>query len=1539
MAQQQVTEQLFAGKGEMAMRMRSHDWSKTSLGAVETWSQSLKTAVRIMLTSSQPMWVWWGEELLNLYNDAYRPIMGGKHPAMFARPASEVWREIWDEVGPRAESTMLNNEGTYDESLLLIMERNGYPEETYYTFSYSPIPDDRGNPGGIICANTDDTKRIIGERQLALLQELAARTADARTFDEACVLSARCLETNLYDLPFAMIYLVDLEQQRVVLAGTSGIDRNHPAVPETVHLNSDSAWSFAQVIQTQKPVRIADLVSVFGNLPTGAWNRPPHQAVVVPIAPSGETGRSGLLVAGLNPLRLFDDTYHSFINLVAGQISASIANANAYEEERKRAEALAEIDRAKTTFFSNVSHEFRTPLTLMLSPLEELTNTLNERLQPDEREQLQLIQRNGLRLQKLVNTLLDFSRIEAGRIQALYEPTDLAAFTAELVSVFRSLIERAGMTLALDCPPLSEPVYVDREMWEKIVFNLMSNAFKFTFSGSITVRLQPLGRSVELRVTDTGVGIPETELPRLFERFHRVSGTRSRTYEGSGIGLALVQQLVKLHGGTIHVTSQVDCGTTFTISLPFGSAHLPPERLRRAEGKGLEATRTLTSTALGADPYVLEASRWLPESNFGLPILDFALEDNRGEFNFSSLNKAHQSKILLVDDNADMRDYVKRLLSQYWDVETVSDGLEALEFIARQLPDLVLSDVMMPRLDGFGLLRELRTNSRTKEIPIILLSARAGEESRIEGLEAGADDYLIKPFSARELLARVESNLKLAQLRQAAAQQEQALRMEVQAAKDSLESVLTRIADQFLGLDREWRYTYVNEQVTQVTGIPRENLLGRRIWEVFPDTTETQFYTEVHRALAEQVPVQFEYFYRRWNRWFENHVYPSTNGVSIIVTEITERKQAEAALQQREAELRLITDAVPVLISFIDSEQRYRFNSQKYEEWFGQPVTAIYGKPMWEVLGDTAYERVRPYVEQVLSGEQVTYESEVAYQYGGTRYIYATYVPRFDNRGNVEGFVALVNDISNLKQVEIALRKSEERLKVAQLAAKIGAWDWDLATGSVFWSEEYYTLYGLDPSIPSTYENWLATVIESDRENADRSVREALQQQQSHLNFEFRICHPTQGIRWFGFLSQIFYNSNGKPQRAIGISIDITDRKAAETEREQLLAREQAAREQAETANRIKDEFLAVLSHELRSPLNPILGWSKLLQIGNLDAAQTTQALATIERNAKLQSELIEDLLDVSRILQGKLTLNVTAVSLTPILRAAIETVRLAAEAKLIKIETNLSANLGQILGDATRLQQIIWNLLSNAVKFTPEGGRVKVQLEPVDNQAQITVVDTGKGIPANFLPYVFDYFRQADGSTTRQFGGLGLGLAIVRHLVELHGGTICAASRGEGLGATFTVRLPLIPIQPMVEPADNLSEQALDLSGVQVLLVDDEADSRDFISFVLEQAGAKVIAATTAGEAFAAFTQSHPDAILSDIGMPDMDGYMLLQQIRALPVEQMGQIPALALTAYAGDFNQQKALQAGFQQHLAKPVEPEVLVAAIANLVKRNSL
>jgi len=386
--------------------------------------------------------------------------------------------------------------------------------------------------------------------------------------------------------------------------------------------------------------------------------------------------------------------------------------------------------------------------------------------------------------------------------------------------------------------------------------------------------------------------------------------------------------------------------------------------------------------------------------------------------------------------------------------------------------------------------------------------------------------------------------------------------------------------------------------------------------------------------------------------------------------------------------------------------------------------------------------------------------------------------------------------------------------------------------------------------------------------------------------------------------------------------------------RTHLYEAEQTARSQAEAANRIKDEFLAVLSHELRTPLNPILGWAKLLQKGKLNESKTALALATIERNAKLQAELIEDLLDVSRILQGKLSLTASPVDLTDTIQAAIETMRLAAEAKMIQMEVILDPGVRLVSGDSNRLQQVIWNLLSNAVKFSPQGGKVLLRLEQLEDQAQITISDTGRGIHPNFLPHVFDYFRQADGATTRKFGGLGLGLAIVRHLVELHGGTVKAESPGEGLGATFRVRLPLMATQSKNLSYERSCEQSGDLSNISILVVDDETDTRDFVVFLLEQSGAKVTAVASAAEALAVIADFKPDLLLSDIGMPDIDGYMLMQQVRQLLPHQGGQVPAIALTAFAGEINHQQALSSGFQKHISKPVEPDQLIEAIATLL-----
>ncbi|MBW4616459.1 MAG: response regulator [Desmonostoc vinosum HA7617-LM4] len=2153
MRQQQV-EQLFAGEGEMAQLMRFHDWSQTLLGAVETWTPSLRSALTICLNSRFPIAIYWGSDFSLLYNDAWKPILGDKHPWGLGRPAREVWSEIWAGIGPELKGVLATGEGTFHSDELLAMYRFGYIEECYFDYTFNPIRGETGTVEGVINIVSETTYRVLNDRRAQLLREVASRTGTAKTAESAGASLVEALKTDPADIPFALLYLVDANSHVARLYGSteSGLD---PAVcPAEIDLADTDPWLIALVARTGRSQIIDTVATRFGTLPGSPWAEPPQEAMVLPILAPGQSKITGVLVAVASPRRRLDDRYCDFFEQVAGQVALMVANAQAYEEERRRAEALAELDRAKTAFFSNVSHEFRTPLTLMLSPLQELSANLNGRLQPDEREQLQLVQRNGLRLQKLVNTLLDFSRIEAGRVQASYEPTDLASYTAELASAFRSLIESAGMTLAIDCVSLPELVYVDREMWEKIVLNLISNAFKFTFAGTITVGLQLVDNTVEFSVTDTGVGIPEAELPRLFERFHRVNGTRSRTYEGSGIGLALVQELVKLHTGTIRVNSQVARGTTFAIAIPLGTAHLPPERIR--------SIRTLESTALGAAPFVEEAWRWIGEADLRLEQTDLISDIPQTNGHNS------QSKILLADDNADMRDYVKRLLSSRFQVETVANGAAALRAIQANPPDLVLSDVMMPEMDGFELLAVLRSHPTTALMPVILLSARAGEEARIEGLEAGADDYLTKPFSARELLARVESNLKLGQLRKATTEQEQALRLQVQVARDSLENVLTRIADQFLALDREWRYTYVNDRVTEVTGIARENLLGKSIWDVFPDTRESQFGQKLRRAVAEQTPVQFEYFYSPWNRWFENHVYPSADGVSIIVTEITGRKQAEQQLRESEKFLQAINETAPNLLYVFDLNERRNvyvspqifpllgvlpkdvqaIDSQIFAQLFhpddleqieqhhdrmraageddiftieyrmkhssgrwlwlssrdtifvrdeqgkprqilgsaiditdrkqaelisaeqkrllemtasgtsldeclaaictaisqldacvracfllsddqcqrfsrsitpdlppsfgaglkdvpinelcigtcgeavysGQPIscndiinddrwsqgwrelciaheilachsTPVFGKDAvaigslmlcfkevrnptdWEyqlaefgtqvasivferdrtnlalckseqkyrslfesidqgfctieVLFDTdekpfdyrfievneAFEQqsglanaagktilelvpnlepqwIELYAQVAKSGESLRFEANVIAM-NSIFDVYALPIP-----ASGENYVAILfADITQRKRREANLAFLSEiqddctRLTTANammqtIGVKIGAYlnlsicafvdideakdyaivpyAWHRADAldvagtyriSEFLNEAFYvearagnivvvndtstdaradaashaalnlysfisvpflrdgqwkfllnvadsrprqwredeielfselanrifprleraraeatvaadlqdmqrlrelsarlvsegdtqTLYqeivstaialtqadagtmqifdaatqelvliatqGLEPEINEYFhrldvtsntscgmalrtggrefidfdvpesedptgsmrrhveagilsaqttpliarsgkplgmfsthwrihhrpsdrqlrfldllarqaadliERWqteadlrqknaiLNVISEStptliyakDREGrilmANASLldavglpesevlgrtsrdfhqpREAAEQAMENdqevmrsgqtLAFEEIVDTPTHRRTLLSIKSP-YHDEVGNVIGLIGVSIDISDRKQIEVEREQLLQREQVAREQAETANRIKDEFLAVISHELRTPLNPILGWAKLLQQRKLDTARSLQALAAIERNAQLQSQLIDDLLDISRILRGKLSFNTFPVNLSQVIAAAQETVRLAAEAKSIQIQTEI-ASIGQIKGDAGRLQQVVWNLLSNAVKFTPQGGQIIIALTQTPTHAQLQVSDTGKGIHPDFLPYVFEHFRQEDSATTRKFGGLGLGLAIAKQITELHGGTIAAESAGEGQGATFTVEIPLafaIGTSPTPTPTSMTTS---DLSNLEILVIDDDADSREIISFILELAGAIVTSVASGKEALQAIKKSIPDVIVSDIGMAEMDGYMFMQQIRQL--ESVRQVPAIALSAYAGDCDRQQALKAGFQQHLAKPIDPEALTEMISVLV-----
>jgi signal transduction histidine kinase len=1068
-----------AGGGEMGARMREMDWSNTPVGPPEYWPQSLRSTVSMLLPSKAQIILFWGPEFVVFYNDAYRPVFGAKHPQALGLPGRDAWREIWDrQLHQLLAGVVETGEAFWARDLLFEIERYGFLEETYFDVSYDPVRDESGAVGGVFCIVTETTERVVGQRRMALLRDLAARNGTARTSREACVLAMETLAVRPDDVVFALAHLDDEFQ-----ASTPGA---------------------ARVLSSAAP----DLVQTFA----------------IPSTSAG--GRAGRLTVGLNPRRPYDDEYRSFLELVADQLAIALANARAHEEERQRADALAAIDRAKTTFFSNVSHEFRTPLTLMLGPIENLLADAGDPMTAAQRNQVEILQRNAGRLLKLVNALLDFSRIEAGRVQATYAPTDVCDLTRELAGVFRSAIETAGIRFEVECDAIGEPMFLDRDMWEKIVLNLLSNALKATYTGSIRLELRDCRDAIELVVADTGSGIPPHELPRIFERFHRIEGGKSRTHEGTGIGLALTHELVRLHGGTIRAESRIDEGSRFVVRVPTGSAHLPSDRI---------STTASASAGSLTSPFVEEAARWFPE-----PGLD-DVPPSRAAAGATDTDRPGPERVLIVDDNADMRDYLRQLLRD-WTVETAGDGRTALEQARANPPALIVTDVMMPGLDGFELLRELRADVRTKAIPILMLSARAGEEARISGLDAGADDYVIKPFSARELTARVASLLNLSRAR-------------------------------------------------------------------------------------------------------------------------------------REAEL----------------------------------------------------------------------------------------------------------------------------------------------------------------------------------------------------------------------------------QRAL-----------------------------AEAANRTKDQFLAMLGHELRNPLAPILTALRLMTLKGGDTLLKERTI--VERQVRHLVRLVDDLLDVSRIARGKIELRRQSVDMADIIASAVEAASPLLEERQHQLAVNVPRGLA-VNGDPTRLTQVVTNVVSNAAKYTPSGGRIEIDAVLEHDAVEVRIRDNGMGVSAEMLPHIFEMFTQERQALHRADGGLGLGLTIVKSLVELHRGTVMARSEGIGRGCEIVVRLPkAVPAAVKSDVHVARGPAVAPRLGRRVLIVDDNVDAARTMADALDLAGYDTRVSFDGPAALDASASFEPDAVLLDLGLPLMDGYEVARELMAGPSDRR---PILvALTGYGQLSDQERTRTAGFNSHLVKPIDPPQLITVLERLL-----
>lgn len=874
---------LFSGPGEMAGLMRELDWTETPLGDPDTWPLSLRVAVRMILGSGYPMYIAWGPEFIQLYNDAYRPILGKlKHPAALGTGSPQTFPELWEFIGPMFMRVMEQGQETTLLGQALYLNRNGYLEECYYDFSYSPIPaDDPGKVGGVFVTCTEVTSAILVQRRMKTVRDLGSPDPHARTAEDVCRTAAEVLSQNPLDLPFAGIYLVDEGSTSARLVATSGANPGDPVCPLVLPISEDGVWPVRSALENSSLQHVQDLGARFSHVPTGGWPEPPQEAVLISFTPTA-LQPPGFVVMGVNPRKQFDEAMEQFLVRCAHAIGGRLANARAYEEARRRAEALSELDRAKTVFFSNISHEFRTPLTLIASPLEDLAASAS--LSDGDRETVEMAQRNVIRLQRLVNNLLDFSRIEAGRVNAAFELMDLATLTAELASGFQSTFDKASLSLVIRAQPLSQPLYVDREMWEKIVLNLLSNAFKFTFEGSVTVELAEAGEWVEMHVSDTGVGIPAAELPRVFERFHRIEATRGRSYEGTGIGLALVQELVKIHNGTIGVTSEEGVGTRFTIRLLKGSGHLNPEHIRRESASPAASARV--------DGFVMEARRWIGEPA-GDDAAHFSESQTAPLMEGSNPRDTKRSRVLVVDDNADMRQYLVRLMEPFFEIDIATHGEEALRRIESSRPDLVLVDAMMPVMDGYELLSRIRATAEIASLPVIMVSARAGTEMEIEGREAGADDYVTKPFSGRDLVARVRSVLKIAEVRAAS-------EAAVRESESRSRQILERTTDAVFVLDREWRFAYLNPNANAMIGEKRD-LIGKNIWDEFPDAVGREFWRQYHRVMEERVSVEFsEYYPAPLDKWFEVHAYPTEEGLAAFFRDITTKMKSDAALRQSE---------------------------------------------------------------------------------------------------------------------------------------------------------------------------------------------------------------------------------------------------------------------------------------------------------------------------------------------------------------------------------------------------------------------------------------------------------------------------------------------------------------------------------------------------------------------------------------------------------------------------------------------------------------
>jgi PAS domain S-box-containing protein len=1342
------------GGGVAGDLIRAINWSEHELGAPSSWPQSLKSALSICLNSNFAIAIYWGPNLILLYNEPWSPIPGNKHPWAQGKPARQVWPEIWEDIEPQFAKAFTGTPGGSKDALLP-MQRHGYTEECYFDFTFTPIYGESGKVEGVFNAVVETTYRVIGERRSSLLQHLTDTlnklTTDEEVFDRA----SEILDGAKKDISFYYIYEFDATHNPIL------------RVTSEDHQNTNREWPLRDAINGSTK-RVTDISHFFTTIPAGAWPEPPHEALILPL--KRNNGQVfGCIVGGISSRRKHDKDYRLFYDSVASIIGGELNTIRSINQERERAEALAQIDHAKTVFFANISHEFRTPLALMLSPLESVIDS-NEN-SPEQRENLSTSYRNTLRLQKLVNALLDFSRIEAGRMDAKFEAVRLTELTRDVSSSFRSAVEAAGIEFKVNLEPIVGPVYLDPDMWEKIILNLLSNAFKYTEQGSIEIDLSDLDDHIIFKVKDTGVGIKEEHLPKIFDRFYRIDNAGGRSQEGTGIGLAMVKELVHMHDGEISVESEYGKGSVFSVRIP--------RKNRRVES--------------------IVPSDQINGSNIG-----YVFNEGDGQ------DVAHEQvstgpTVVVADDNNDMRNYILRLLRESFRVYGAKNGEEAFELALTLQPDLIVCDIMMPKLDGFGLLKKMKSNLALRNTPVIFLSARAGEEARVEGIRAGADDYLVKPFSAKELLARVRNHIAINEMRTKTEREffdlflQSPIHIHVFSGPEHVVEFFHPLGKKIIGRD--------------ITGLKIRDALpeveGQGYFEMLDQVYQEGKRISIPEAKAmvlgpDGTPEEyvFNITYLPW-RGVDGNI----KGVLQFTLDVTEESRTFQKIRESEEKFRLLANAIPQFVWIADTKGTIEFLSDRWEFYTGMAPaegrnlfsTLIHADDITEVRSRwfESMEKVTPWTAEFRLLDTRT--GEYRWFFGHTR-------PLLNEKGEVVRWIGSSSDIHEQKGLNerlegLVVERTSELRKLNRLLQR---------KNEEFLKTQIFLKTVLDSSVElvTAFDNNLNfTFINSRLKSFTSKTPEELigrnlldvvpgfekTEGYEHLQRGLRgetihIKSPNPHIN-----NSLFFETFVIPLKRDEVITGVVTMQRDITDIIKLTEDLKTSNERLKSSNEDLQRFAHTTSHDLKEPVRKVKMYGDILRndYSPFLPDQGIEYLNRIEKATNRISSMIDGVLKYSSV--EAFDQEFIAIDLDKVIESIMEDIEILIEESGAEINFE---ELPTILGAPTLIYQLFFNLITNAIKFRRKevAPRIAITWQLVDtpdNGGQffkVELSDNGIGFEQAFADKIFESFARLHPKDT--FEGTGLGLSLCRKIVERHHGRIDAVGQ-PGVGATFVIYLP----------------------------------------------------------------------------------------------------------------------------------------------------